>query len=111
MPRAVGAIIVAADGFHTRALQLRQIRRDIEVEVDDLRAVGSQSEPLAGLRKPRDGASAPAARRTERLQHLPARKHPIPNWSRITHVATWNPSLTRTAREIILQCCGEAARR
>ena len=41
---AIGAIIVASDGLDAGALQLRQIRRDIEVGVDDLGAVGSRIE-------------------------------------------------------------------
>ena len=57
--------------------QLRQIRRDIEVGVDDLGAVGSRIELPTGLRKAMRGRKRANSRRTEQRQHVPARKQPI----------------------------------
>ena len=69
---AVGAIVIAADGLDASALQLREIRRDIEVGVDDLGAIGRRAELLAGLRKAMRGRKRANSRRAEQLQHVPA---------------------------------------
>ena len=69
---AIGAIVVAADGRDPGALQLRQMRRDIEVGVDDLGAIGGGAEPLACLRKARRGRERANSRRAQQPQHVPA---------------------------------------
>ena len=86
--RAVSTVVVAADGFHTGILELREIGRRVEIEVDDLRAARRRADRGPARR---DGTSAPAADAPSDCR-ICLRDSIQPPVSRIHAVAPWNPS-------------------